>query len=576
MGLINGALQIGRSALQTYQSALQVVGNNIANAGNADYTRQSAGLSAIHGVALPEGLQPGAGVAITDLKRNLDESLENRIRAAIGDLESAVTRQQSLGRVETLFDDLSGDGVAAKVTEFFNGFSAVQNDPTQIGLRDIAVANGADLAVSLSTLRSSLKALGDELDGQIDELVVEADRLAGQIAELNGEIAVAEAGSGGTANALRDQRDALLRDLAEIFDVQVREQPDGSINVYVGSEPLIQGGLNRGLTTEQVADGDFIRTTVRFADGNSPAPVHGGKLDGLIVARDRDAYGRLDEIDQLTAALIFEVNRIHANGQGLTGFTTATGTYAVDDPTAALNSSDAGLDFAPRNGSFFIAVADDPTSTVLAYQIDVDLDGTDDDTTLESLVADINATVEGVTASVTADNRLQLEADPGFSFTFGHDGSGFREDTSDVLAALGVNTFFDGADASDVQVNDLLTASPTLLAAATVNLEGDGSNAGRLAGAGDAASDLLNGTSINDHYARTTTNVAVAGATALDQVESQQAVLGALQTQKDSISGVSLDEEALELLKFERAYQGAARYVTTVDRLLEELMALLR
>ena len=576
MGLVNGALQIGRSALQTYQSALQVIGNNISNAGNPDYARQTAGLSAIPGTNLPQGMQPGAGVAFTDLKRNLDESLENRIRAAIGDLESAVARQQSLGRVEAFFDEVSGEGISTKLTEFFNSFSNVQNDPSDISLRDITLVAGADLASSLARLRGSLKALGDEFDGQIDTLVTDADQMAGQIAELNAEIAVAEAGGRAPAGALRDQRDALLRDLAELFAVTVREQADGSINVYIGSEPLIQGGVSRGLTTEQVVDGDFARTAVQFADDGSPAPVQGGQLEGLITARDQEAYGRLADLDELAAAIIFEVNRVHADGQGLSGFTSVTGTYAMDDTTAALNGSEAGLSFAPRNGSFFIAVADDPTGTVVAYQIEVDLDGTADDTTLESLVADINATVEGVTAGIAAGNRLQIEADSGFSFTFGHDGERFREDTSNVLAALGINTFFDGLSAADIQVNELLTAFPSLLAAATVNLDGDGSNAGRLAGVGQAASDQLGGSSVTEYYARMANAVAVAGGSALDDVEADDAVLSALQLQKESISGVNLDEEALQLLKFERAYQGAARYVTTVDRLLMELISLVR
>ena len=576
MGLVNGALQIGRSALQTYQSALQVIGNNISNVGNPDYARQTVGLSAIPGTNLSPGMQPGAGVAFTDLKRNLDESLENRIRAAIGDLESAVARQQALGRVEAFFDEVSGKGISTKLTEFFNSFSNVQNDPSDISMRDIALVAGADLASSLVRLRSSLKALGDDFDGQIGTLVTDADQMAGQIAELNAEIAVAEAGGRGPAGALRDQRDALLRDLAELFAVTVREQPDGGINVYIGSEPLIQGGVSRGLTTEQVVDGDFARTVVRFADDGSPAPVQGGQLEGLIVARDQETYGRLADLDELAAALIFEVNRVHADGQGLSGFTSVTGTYAVADPTAALSTTEAGLSYAPQNGSFFIAVADDPTGTVVAYQIEVDLDGTADDTTLESLVADINATVEGVTAGIAAGNRLQIDADPGFSFTFGHDGERFREDTSNVLAALGINTFFDGLSAADIQVNELLTTFPSLLAAATVNLDGDGSNAGRLASVGEAASEQLGGSSITEHYARLANAVAVAGGSALDDVEADQAVLSALQLQKESISGVNLDEEALQLLKFERAYQGAARYVTTVDRLLMELIALVR
>ncbi len=577
MGLVNSALQIGRSALQSYQSALQVVGNNISNAGNADYTRQSVGMSAIHGSPLAEGMQPGAGVALTELKRNLDESLENRLRAAIGDVESAVARQQALSEVEAFFDETTGTGLSSKLAEFFHGFADVQNSPTDLGVREITLAQGTALADTLSDIRDELKALGDEIDGQIADLVVQADELAGKIAELNAEITAAEAGSQDAAHALRDQRDGLLRDLSEIFDVSVRHQADGSIYVYAGSEPLILGGVSRGLTTDRSTDGEFARTTVHFADGSdtgSRVPVQGGRLDGLIQARDTEAYGRLSSIDELAGAIIYEVNRIHSEGQGLTGFSSVTGSYTVQDTTAALDSSDAGMDFAPTNGSFYVALTDDATGTVVAYQVEVDLDGTDDDTTLDSLVADINATVDGLAASVTADNRLQLEADDGYSFSFGHDGEGAREDTAGVLAALGINTFFEGTTAADMRVNEVLEGSPAMLAASSVNFPGDGSNAGRLAQVASTPSDALNGVSVTDGYNRVANDVAVAGGAALDQVESANAVHLALQSQKESISGVNLDEETLELLKFERAYQGAARYVTTVDQMMNELLAL--
>ena len=576
MGLVNSALQIGRSALQTYQSALQVVGNNVANAGNPDYARQTGGLAAIPGTPLPSGLQPGAGVALTELKRNLDEALENRLRAAIGDSESAAAARQALGQVEPLFDESTGQGISARITDFLNSMSDVQNAPADLALRDIALAAGAELAASLGRARSELKVIGDEIDGQIEGLVVEADKLASQIAELNREIASAEAGRPGGAHSLRDQRDALLRDLSEFFDVSVRIQPDGGVYVYVGSEPLVMGGASRGLTTEQDVDGSFSRTTVRFADTGSPVPVRGGHLEGLTLARDEQAFGRIEAVDELAAALIFEVNRIHSEGQGVARFTSVTGSYAVLDAAAALNSDDANLASAPTNGSFFIAVTDDATGTVVAYQIEVDLDGLGADTTLDSLVADINATVENVAAEVTPDGRLKLEAETGFAFNFGHDGAEFREDTADLLAALGINTFFEGSSAADMRVNRVLTASPSLLAASTADLEGDGTNAGRLAAVGSVASDLLGGKSIIEGYHRIANDVALAGASVQDDVEATAVILSALVSQKDSISGVSLDEEALELLKLERAFQGAARYVTSVDRLLSELLALVR
>jgi flagellar hook-associated protein 1 FlgK len=572
MGLISSALQIGRSAVLSYQAVMEIVGNNISNAGNPDYTRQSAGLSARPGILLANGLQPGAGVALSSLKRNLDESLEGRIRAAIGDQKSAEAQAEWVGRIETFFDELSGAGISSRLTEFFNSLAEVQNNPEDQAIRGVAIANGAALAESLRRLREEVVAIGNDINEQIEPLVEQANTIAEQIADLNARIVAAEAAQTSQASALRDQRDALLRDLSELFDVTVRIQDDQSITVYIGSEPLVQGGLARQLATHDVLDGELVRTEVLFADSNAQIQIHGGRMYGLMQARESLAYARIAGLDQLAAGLIAEVNRVHANGQGLAGFTSVTGTYDVDDITAALNSPEAGLQNGPQNGSFFIVVSDDATGTPVAYQIDVDLDGIDDDTTLESLVAQINDVTTGITASITPDQRLSLAADAGYSFTFGHDGVTAREDTAHLLAALGINTFFDGSTAGDIQVNPVVENDTSMLSASTTNLSGDGANAGYLAMVLDQASTVLGGVSVLDFYNGVANDVAVAGQAAQSGVESTGAILSVLQTQKENISGVSLDAEPVAMVKYERAFQGAARYLSVVDQMLAEMI----
>ena len=195
---------------------------------------------------------------------------------------------------------------------------------------------------------------------------------------------------------------------------------------------------------------------------------------------------------------------------------------------------------------------------------------------MESLVADINAQVTGVTASVTIDNRLQLEADDGLSFTFGFDGQQGREDTSNVLAALGINTFFTGTGARDIAVNETLIAQPALLSAAGVFLAGDGTTAGRVAALDVGVSDHLGGGSITGFYNSIANAVAVRSGAVRDDFEAASAVLASLQAQRESISGVSLDEEAISLVKYEIAFQGAARFVSVVNDLLSELVLLIR
>jgi flagellar hook-associated protein 1 FlgK len=576
MGLVTSALQAGRNALISYQGALQVVGNNVSNAGNADYTRQSAELAAVMGTRVGPGLLPGAGVTLSGLKRHTDESIENRLRAARGDLQSALAEREAISRVEAFFDDFSGAGISQSLTGFFNTLSDVQNAPDDRAIRAVAISTGDSLASTLRGTRRDLFELGLDLNEQIRVTAGEGDRLAKEIAELNTEIAAVEAGGSGQANALRDRRDALLRELSEIFDVIIREQPSGAINVYIGSEPLIQSGSTRGITTSDEVDGEFVRTVVRFRDTNARINVAGGMIEGHILARDQQAFARMQELDDLASAIITEVNRLHADGQGLTPLRSVLGTESVADPDAPLNSVAAGLRNPPVDGSFYITVADDATGTPVAYRIDVDLDGAGADTSLNDLIAAINGQVSGVTATLTADQRLSLTADQGFSFSFGHDGEQFRADSSQALAGLGVNTFFTGSNAADIAVREALHGDSGLFAAASLNRTGDGINAGRMAGALDAASDTLDGISLLAGYNAIANGVAASGAEAANKLEAADAVSASLTAQRESISGVSLDEEAIELLRFERAFQGAARYVSTVDRLMQDMLALVR
>ncbi len=574
MGLLNSALQIGRSALLSYQGALQVVGNNIASAATPGYTRLSPQLDPLQGMPIAGELQPGAGVALSAIQRNIDESLESRIRLAIGDETAATVRGGALVRMESFFDDLNRTGVGTRLDEFFAAFDELLNAPEDIAIRDLTVSAGVALSDSIRNLRSQLTSLSDDVDGQIGSLADSADALARQIAQLNREITEVEAGRPAQATGLRDQRDGLLRQLSEIFDVTVREQADGTINIYIGGETLVQGTTVRGLIASEELDGEQTRTSIRFADTNQQVQVRAGKLAGLLSVRDQDS--RIAMLDQLAEAIIFEVNRIHADGQGSSGFRSVIGAADVFDPDASLDSAAAGLAQMPDNGTFYITVVDDATQTPVAHRIDVVLDGTSQGTTLASLVADISAQVDGVTASVTNDNRLRLDADAGVSFVFGFDGQDARPDTSGVLAALGINTFFSGSDARSMAVNETLIARPSLLASASVFLPGDGAIAGRIAQLSSFASGKLDSASIPEFYRLMANGAAIATAAAWDDVDASSSILISLQTQRESISGVNLDEEAIQLIKFQRAFQGTARFIGVVDDLLAELITLVR
>lgn len=574
MGLLNSALQIGRSALLGYEGALHVIGSNIAGAGSPDYTRLSPRLDPLQASPITGELQPGAGVALTAIQRNIDEALEGRVRLAIGAEASAATQMESMARIEPMFDELGEGGIGFRLTQFFRAFSELQTTPEDPAMRDFVVNEGARLAGSLRDVRSRLMAVSEDINSQIAATVGFANQLAAEIAVLNTSISTAEASARAPASGLRDQRDARLRELGGYFDVTVREQLNGTINVYVGSETLIQGNSVRELVAVNELDNGVMKTSIRFSGTNQQVMIRGGRLEGLLVSRDQNQ--KIDALDELASRLIAAVNEIHADGQGLVGYRQLTAAAAVSATDMALDSADIGLSRVPHNGSFYVTVADDASGTPVAYRIDVNLDGTSSGTTLDSLVSDFNSNVLGVTASVNSENQLEFAADSGFSFTFGHDGQEARPDRSGILAALGINTFFTGADARTIAVNDTLVEQPLSIASASVFLPGDGATAGLIAALDVTAIDGLGGVSLLAHYGAIANSVAMGGASARDNQLATSSVLQSLQAQRESISGVNLDEEAISLLKYERAFQGTARFIRVVDDLISELVTLIR
>lgn len=569
MGLVTGALQIGRSALLAYQSALQVVGNNISNAGNTGYTRQTPVTSPISGIVLPEGFLPGGGVALTALQRNVDSSLDSRLSLAKGDQSDAVAQQDALARIESAMNELSDTDLSTLLQSFFNAFRNLQTTPHDSGARSTVLTAGTSVVQEIQRQRQDVLSLRDELNTQIQDSVRQVNSLTQDIARLNGEITVLESSNKANANALRDQRDEVVRQLSEIVRIQTREQPNGGINVYLGNELLVTNTIHRDLTTTLETTEDGPRSIVQFADNNREVSLMGGSLAGTVTARDTHVLGYLNALNYFAQAMANEVNKIHAGGQGLRGFGSLTGAVEVGDPAAVLNSDEADLNLTPQNGSFMLYVNNTQSQppTRVATTIEVDLNGVGQEETLQSLAAKIDA-VDHVTASVTADQRLKITMDSGYEVTFG-------EDTSGVLAALGINTFFTGSGANDLAVNSALVENPDLIAAATRQTAGDGSNAGLLADLATQALESLGGKSVTELYNGIVSDIAVKGKAASASVQSAGVIVSSLTSQRESISGVSLDEEAISLMRFERSYQAAARYTTVVDRLIEQTLGII-
>lgn len=572
MGLLD-ALQIGGNALMAHQAALQITGNNITNSATPGYARQVPMLSATGETRYGNGVRGGAGVQLTDIRRMMDQALEERIHDANGQTARYQVADQTLNRLESIMNELTDTDLSTAMTQFFNKWSQLAQSPQDPAQRGIVLQGAISLTGQFNQMRSSMEDLRQDLGEQLEGAVKEADRLAGAIADLNVQIVSAESG-GATAASLRDQRDRNLSELSQMIGISTREDANGSVNVFVGSEPLVYNGDSRGLEMINQTVNGQTQKVISFSDNQCQATLSGGKIMGLQATRDGELSQAISRLDSLANQMIWQVNSIHANGAGLEGFPTATGTYGVKDQASALNSAAAGLVFKPVNGSFNISVTTTVGGqpTTLTRQINVNLAGAATDTTLNSLVASLN-TVAGVSASVNALGQLKIDTSTSGARI------NFSKDTSGTLASLGINTFFTGSGAGDIRLNPVFDNNDTGRIAAGLCVDGkvqpgDGETAGRIASLAKSPIASLNDLSLLEYHQGLVNDVAVWTAGARDAATSSGVVQDSLNAQHESVSGVSTDEEAVNLMRYQRAFQGSARLISVVNELLDTLMKL--
>ncbi len=573
MAILGSSFQIGRSAISAYQAALAVTGQNIANVGNPNYTRQSAHLSALAGGHGALGFAAGAGVTMSHLQRHFDVALEDRLRNSLSTMSAAELQQAYLTQVETIYAELTDQDLSTALGDLYGSFGALQTTPEDSGARNIVIADAQRLIDTITRHRTELIKQVDQMNDAAEASARQASEIASEIASLNQTITFQEADKQTVAGALRDRRDTLLKDLSELADINVRQHENGIVDVYIGSDPLVQFDQSRGLEVERRQENGFERTTVVFADDNGPVTFRDGKLAGIVNTRDEHVVKQIEQLDDLARSLIYEVNVEHATGRGLVGRTSVTSVFGVGDSAAALNSAAAATEYPLQHGSFEVKVRDS-SGQETTHLVKVDLDGVGGpDTSLDDVAAALSAiSVDGqnpITATVLPDNRLQIEASEDYEFWFSND-------SSNLLGSLGVNAFFTGTHAGNIALHADIVANPSLIAASATGERGDGGNAGLLSKLADASSSLLSGFTPGEFHDRMISTLAVHTAAARSAYDAADAVHSSLVAQREAISGVSLDEEVLDMTVYQRAFQGASRYLNVVEQLSQELLALVR
>lgn len=565
---LNGALQIGRSALTVSQAALQVAGHNMANAGTVGFHRQTIHLSPLRGEILGRNSQTGSGVQLSAIRREIDAALQARYRNSVSQNNRDLIDQRFLTAIESLQNELTDNDISTGLSVFFNSFSELANNPDDNAVRNVVIQQGKNLASRISSLRGDYTATLVEADRSLGGAIDKANSILDQIAQVNGQITQAEGAGGGQANSLRDQRDLLIDELSQYVDISTIEHSNGSVDILIGSTPVLLGGVNRGLELRSTVENGQTHVSMRIKADGTQIQIDSGSIGGLMHQRENTIQPVIDDLDAFASQLIFQVNKIHAQGQGrapVAGMSSIAGAYGSLDPSANLNVTGAGMPFQIKNGSFFIHVTHAETGTRTSHQININGDAM----SMNDLVNQINTVVgvPNVTAAVGANGQLTLNASAGYKMSFSDDSAG-------ALAALGINTFFTGSDATDIDVNQIIVDDPNLLAAGAGHIDGSNSTAVAIANLQDLRLDDLGGKTIRELWQNGVNGLAVKANAAIAAVESSTIVKESLNAQMQSVSGVSLDEESINLLTFQRQFQAAARFISVIDETFQTLLSI--
>jgi flagellar hook-associated protein 1 FlgK len=620
------------SGLVSYQRALATTSHNIANADTEGYSRQKVDF-ATRVPSQSGSLTIGSGVKVSSVSRVYDSFTVDQLRNSQAAFSQADSYFQLANQVDNVLAD-ADLGLSASLSRFYNSLQDAADNPSSIPARQLMLAEAESLGDRFADLSSQMDSLEREVSTRIRASVSDINDFSTQIAELNLMISKAQGQFGSDANDLLDQRDQALLSLNELIGTSSVEQADGSVSVFIGSgEALVLG--ERSIAIRAVTN-VFEPGRVEIAmevGGNSAVisdSLSGGILGGILSFRDGVLSDTRNELGRLTVAIADTLNNINRSGMDLKGVQGGD-IFSVSDPEVYRSRNN-------TSGAEFNAQVSD-VSALTGNNTLIRLDGSGwrffDESTGAAVVG-VTGTgstvdpfiVDGVSVSLTApaalgdqfllrstqgaaDSLKVIMTDPAgiaaaaatrSTADLNNIGSGQISET-DVIDSSNPNLLspvaiqflsatsyqvngagsFSFTSGSDITINGskvAITGSPEagdkFTIGANTNALGDNRNLLKMAAA--ESSKVLNGgsASIQDTVNGLVGDIAVATRSAQINYQSQENLLNQTRTNQQSISGVNLDEEAANLLKFQQAYQAAAQAASVANDLFQTLLGAFR
>ena len=555
---IFSTLSSAKLGLLAQQLAIEVTGQNVANIETEGYSRQDVSFEANtpRGHIKYGGLhQLGTGVRIASIERAHDQFLFTQIMDE-GDLTgSTEVKKEIFEQLEVLFNEGSGRSLNDALSLFFSSIHDLATNARGLPERVDLISKAEHLASTFNQTGNQLFTIQRNIDATIETEVAEINTLTTQIGKLNESIHANEPTSQYKANDLRDNRDRLVKELSKKIDIQLVQESDNQISLTLkdGTALVLKDQVFDLSTSINANNESFndVYIDIGSTTKNITSTIKGGELRGYLDMRDTEVESILDKMNILSGSFIQEFNSIHREGFGIDG------SSGLDFFTPL----DVTVDHAADNtGTAVVSMTNASPTTVSVDEFEIAFTGSNEFTL----------------------NNLTTNASSGtFTFTTGSTFNikdGFAVAISGTAASGDKVTFSVSEDAASLMsVSSTITADGQKIAAgATTN--GDGGNALLMA-------DLQNGLVFNsvtwssesgsftfdEYYNAVVSTIGIESFSAQAILRQQEGVMLQLNSRRESISGVSIDEEMIKMIKFQQAYNASARMISMVDEMLDTL-----
>lgn len=544
-------ISIGVTALQNASLALATTGHNIANVNTSGYRRQEVVFVNNVPVLTGSGFL-GQGARVDTVRQSYDAFLERQLFEVDGKSAYMEKSAAALAQIDAILGDRSA-GLSAALQNFFAAWENLADDPASPATRQGVLSAALGLANTLNAQGGYLVSLQDGINAEIGNLVGRINTLASEVAELNRRIGDMQGATGQPANDLFDQRDAALAELNRLAGVSVVKNSPSDYSVFLGSHALV---LNDTAIALRADSGPFDPSRIEVWAGNTaltePGRI-GGELGALIDYRRQQLDPAQGALGRIAMALAQQVNTLHQSGKDLAG--NLGGLFFAD-----LTNLPQGFPHASNTGTGMLTVtlgsAPNDSSKLTTSDYELRYDG------INYVLTRLS---DGQSWSDTNLATLATTAAQGFTLTMGGAPNAGDRFLIRPTVAAAQNFSVALSDPSQIAAADASAAAGDIL---------DNRNALAIAALRLDRNVIAGGNTFESAYAAWVASVGQATASAKAQQSVYANLLQQAKTAQQSVSGVNLDEEAANMLRYQQYYQAAAQLIKTANTLFETILGI--